>query len=110
MRTTTLRDIHGWLLLMPAAILLIAFTHYPTVATVIGRGSGVVYQLRMLRRGRGRVAVTRLFDALERIDAGGDVPIEHGVDVVSVADEVDRQVRAAGLVEALAGQRQFHAG
>jgi sn-glycerol 3-phosphate transport system permease protein len=29
------RHVQGWLLLMPAAILLIAFTHYPTVATVI---------------------------------------------------------------------------
>ena len=29
-----MRHIHGWLLLTPAAILLIAFTHYPTVATV----------------------------------------------------------------------------
>ena len=35
----------GWLFLMPAAILLIAFTHYPTVATVIDslftRGSAI---------------------------------------------------------------------
>lgn len=30
-----MRHVHGWLLLTPAAILLIAFTHYPTVATVI---------------------------------------------------------------------------
>lgn len=29
------RHVYGWLLLTPAAILLIAFTHYPTVATVI---------------------------------------------------------------------------
>jgi sn-glycerol 3-phosphate transport system permease protein len=29
-----MRHVHGWLLLTPAAILLIAFTHYPTVATV----------------------------------------------------------------------------
>lgn len=29
----TMRHVHGWLLLMPAAILLITFTHYPTVAT-----------------------------------------------------------------------------
>ena len=28
-----MRHVHGWLLLMPAAILLITFTHYPTVAT-----------------------------------------------------------------------------
>ncbi len=35
MRTQALRHAQGWLLLMPAAILLIAFTHYPTVATVI---------------------------------------------------------------------------
>ncbi|MCP5265305.1 MAG: sugar ABC transporter permease [Burkholderiaceae bacterium] len=27
--------VHGWLLLMPAAILLVAFTHYPTVGTLI---------------------------------------------------------------------------
>src|ERR1700737_1811559 len=27
--------IHGWLLLLPAAILLVAFTHYPAVATVV---------------------------------------------------------------------------
>ena len=26
--------LYGWLLLMPAAILLIAFTYYPTVATL----------------------------------------------------------------------------
>ena len=26
--------LHGWLLLTPAAILLIAFTHYPTAATL----------------------------------------------------------------------------
>lgn len=31
----TMRHVHGWLLLTPAAILLIAFTHYPTVATVV---------------------------------------------------------------------------
>jgi len=29
------RHVYGWLLLTPAAILLIAFTHYPTAATVI---------------------------------------------------------------------------
>lgn len=29
------RHIHGWLLLTPAAILLVAFTHYPVVATLI---------------------------------------------------------------------------
>ncbi len=29
-----MRHVHGWLLLTPAAILLIAFTHYPTLATV----------------------------------------------------------------------------
>ncbi len=28
------RHIYGWLMLMPAAILLISFTHYPTLATV----------------------------------------------------------------------------
>jgi len=27
--------IYGWLLLLPAAVLLVTFTHYPTVATVI---------------------------------------------------------------------------
>ncbi len=30
-----MNHVHGWLLLTPAAILLIAFTHYPTVATLI---------------------------------------------------------------------------
>lgn len=30
-----MRHVYGWLLLTPAAILLIAFTHYPTIATVI---------------------------------------------------------------------------
>ena len=35
MLRSNMRHIYGWLLLMPAAILLIAFTHYPTVATVI---------------------------------------------------------------------------
>jgi sn-glycerol 3-phosphate transport system permease protein len=30
-----MRHVHGWLLLTPAVILLVAFTHYPTVATVI---------------------------------------------------------------------------
>ncbi len=30
-----MKHVYGWLLLTPAAILLIAFTHYPTVATVI---------------------------------------------------------------------------
>lgn len=29
-----MRHVYGWLLLTPAAILLVAFTHYPTVATV----------------------------------------------------------------------------
>jgi sn-glycerol 3-phosphate transport system permease protein len=28
-------QIHGWLLLLPAAVLLVTFTHYPTVATII---------------------------------------------------------------------------
>ena len=27
--------IHGWLLLLPAAVLLVTFTHYPAVATII---------------------------------------------------------------------------
>ncbi len=31
----TMRHVNGWLLLMPAAILLIAFTYYPTVTTII---------------------------------------------------------------------------
>ena len=30
-----MKHVYGWLLLTPAAILLIAFTHYPTVATII---------------------------------------------------------------------------
>ncbi len=30
-----MRHVHGWLLLTPAAILLLSFTHYPTVATII---------------------------------------------------------------------------
>jgi len=29
-----MKHVYGWLLLTPAAILLIAFTHYPTVATI----------------------------------------------------------------------------
>ncbi len=32
--TSTRAQVYGWLLLTPAAILLIAFTHYPTVATL----------------------------------------------------------------------------
>jgi len=36
MTPTRLRiHIHGWLLLLPAAVLLVAFTHYPAIATVI---------------------------------------------------------------------------
>src|SRR5260221_4500756 len=27
--------IHGWLLLLPAAVLLVAFPHYPAVATIV---------------------------------------------------------------------------
>src|SRR5712691_10002409 len=27
-------SVHGWLLLLPAAVLLVIFTHYPTVATL----------------------------------------------------------------------------
>ena len=27
-------QVHGWLLLLPAAVLLAAFTHYPAVATL----------------------------------------------------------------------------
>src|SRR5210317_2573527 len=30
-----MKHVYGWLLVTPAAILLIAFTHYPTVATVV---------------------------------------------------------------------------
>ncbi len=33
--TPRMANVYGWLLLMPAAILLIAFTHWPTVATLI---------------------------------------------------------------------------
>ncbi|MBE9558756.1 MAG: sugar ABC transporter permease [Proteobacteria bacterium] len=32
--SSTMRQVYGWLLLTPAAILLIAFTYYPTVATL----------------------------------------------------------------------------
>ncbi|MFW5635868.1 MAG: carbohydrate ABC transporter permease [Thermodesulfobacteriota bacterium] len=35
MQSKTMHHVLGWLFLMPAAILLIAFTHYPTVATII---------------------------------------------------------------------------
>ncbi len=36
MRSRTLNiHLNGWLLLLPAAILLVAFTHYPTVASVV---------------------------------------------------------------------------
>ena len=35
MTKSRLRHVYGWLLLTPAAILLIGFTHYPTVATLI---------------------------------------------------------------------------
>ena len=31
-RTTA--QVHGWLLLLPTAVLLAAFTHYPAVATL----------------------------------------------------------------------------
>jgi len=33
-RNSTLNQVYGWLLLMPAAILLIAFTYYPALATL----------------------------------------------------------------------------
>ena len=33
-KPSRLGNVYGWLLLMPAAVLLIAFTHYPTVATL----------------------------------------------------------------------------
>ena len=32
---TSMTSVYGWLLLMPAAIFLIAFTYYPTVATLV---------------------------------------------------------------------------
>ncbi|MFP4350945.1 MAG: carbohydrate ABC transporter permease, partial [Desulfococcaceae bacterium] len=35
MQSKTMHHVLGWLFLMPAAILLIGFTHYPTVATII---------------------------------------------------------------------------
>ena len=35
MKNSRMRHVYGWLLLTPAAILLIGFTHYPTVATLI---------------------------------------------------------------------------
>ena len=35
MPNSHMKHVYGWLLLTPAAILLIAFTHYPTVVTVI---------------------------------------------------------------------------
>jgi sn-glycerol 3-phosphate transport system permease protein len=35
MTNSGLRHVYGWLLLTPAAILLVGFTHYPTVATLI---------------------------------------------------------------------------
>ncbi|MCP5367915.1 MAG: sugar ABC transporter permease [Hyphomicrobiales bacterium] len=35
MTRDAMRHVYGWLLLTPAAILLVAFTHYPTVATVL---------------------------------------------------------------------------
>ena len=35
MSRNIMKHVYGWLLLTPAAILLITFTHYPTVATVI---------------------------------------------------------------------------
>jgi len=34
MNRDAMRHVYGWLLLMPAAILLIAFTHYPAVSTL----------------------------------------------------------------------------
>src|SRR3546814_18089943 len=32
--TTLVRSLQGWLLLLPAAVLLAAFTHYPALATL----------------------------------------------------------------------------
>jgi sn-glycerol 3-phosphate transport system permease protein len=34
LKTRTAAQVHGWLLLLPAAVLLAAFTHYPAVATL----------------------------------------------------------------------------
>jgi sn-glycerol 3-phosphate transport system permease protein len=34
MNERRLAHVYGWLLLLPAAVLLVAFTHYPTIATV----------------------------------------------------------------------------
>lgn len=34
MHERRLAHVYGWLLLLPAAVLLAAFTHYPTLATV----------------------------------------------------------------------------
>ena len=34
MQRTLLVHVYGWLLLLPAAVLLIAFTHYPAVASL----------------------------------------------------------------------------
>ena len=30
-----MNHVYGWLLLLPAAVFLLAFTHYPTVATLV---------------------------------------------------------------------------
>ena len=35
MRSSTLQQVHAWLLVLPAMVLLIAFTHYPAIATLI---------------------------------------------------------------------------
>jgi sn-glycerol 3-phosphate transport system permease protein len=35
MRTSSLNHVYAWLLLLPAAVFLLAFTHYPTVATLV---------------------------------------------------------------------------
>ena len=35
MRTSSHAAIHAWLLLLPALVLLVAFTHWPAVATFI---------------------------------------------------------------------------
>ena len=34
MHRTLLVNVYGWLLLLPAAVLLVAFTHYPAVASL----------------------------------------------------------------------------
>ncbi|WP_142847539.1 carbohydrate ABC transporter permease [Telmatospirillum sp. J64-1] len=35
MTSSRLNQVYGWLLLLPAAVLLVAFTHYPTIRTLV---------------------------------------------------------------------------